>query len=473
MTHLPSRKRSSLIAAATVLTGRRLNRHAITEREWQREAWRHYDLSGELRYATRYEANATSRARLIAARRNPDPAGTPLELADEHPASQIISSFLGGTDSQAQALARVDTQLTVSGISYIVMFEHEGNERWLVLSSEEISFRAGRWHLTVDGTDREFDAENIVVIRIWTPHARKFWEPDSPVRALLPVLRELEGLTKHVGASIDSRLAGAGLLVLPQEMTFVSNRDDIGDDQDPFVVELVEAMTAPIEDRDSASAVVPLVIKVPGDLIDDIKHLSFSTPFDQETKTLRDEAIRRLALGLDLPPEIMLGLGDANHWTAWQIEESSVKLHIEPKLATITQGITQGYLHPALEALGEDTNDIIAWYDTTPLKLRPNRSQDAEALHHDLLITDGARRRAAGFTEDDAPDETELRDQILLHVVRNAPQLAGEILPLLGFEGFAPDERQVNTERDDEDSNTPDSGDTEPEGDVRPIQRGA
>ena len=38
--------------------------------------------------------------------------------------------------------------------------------------------------------------------------------PDSPVRAALPILRELVGLTQHVSAQIDSRLAGAGMLVM-------------------------------------------------------------------------------------------------------------------------------------------------------------------------------------------------------------------------------------------------------------------
>jgi hypothetical protein len=37
------------------------------------------------------------------------------------------------------------------------------------------------------------------------------------------------------------------------------------------------------------------------------------------------ECIERIAIGLDMPPEILIGLQDANHWTAWQIDEQTWK----------------------------------------------------------------------------------------------------------------------------------------------------
>jgi hypothetical protein len=40
---------------------------------------------------------------------------------------------------------------------------------------------------------------------------------------------------------------------------------------------------------------------------------------------LRREAVERLAIGLDMPPEVLLGLGDSNHWSAWQVDEQTWK----------------------------------------------------------------------------------------------------------------------------------------------------
>lgn len=449
--HLPGpAKQQALVASAMVLTGKKLDRHMLSVEAWQQEAWAHYDATGELRYAARYESNAISRAKLIAARIEPGDTA-PQPLPDDHPATQIMADFLGGRDKQTTAIERLAVQLYISGISYLVGFDEKDpadrrrtRTRWKVMSHDEITVEHDRIRLRMGPgtTDLELDRGNVVIIRIWTPHARRWWEPDSAVRGVLPVLRELDGLTKHVGATIDSRLAGAGILVIPNEITFTSNRDDLEDDQDPFVVELIDAMMEPIEDRDTAAAVVPLVIKVPGEHASAIQHIRFGTEFDDQTRTLREEAIRRLALGLDIPPEILLGVGDVNHWTAWQIEESSVKLHIEPKLATICAGITEAFLHPALEVLGEDTEDIICWYDTTPLKLRPNRSDDAQNLHDDLLITDESRRKASGFGENDAPTPDEKFRMFIEHVLINSPQLSLNLLPVYA-ELIGADSQQV------------------------------
>ena len=450
VTHLPQapkRTRKAITASAEVLTSRKIDRRAasriVSSQAWQREAWEMFDITGELSYASEYEARSISQAVLFAAELPEDPTKSPTPLPPNHPASQAIAQYMGGSTGQSEALGATSTHFLIAGVSYHVAIEDPDHEdadhfgkRWYTLSNEEISFDGSRWKINVRGEPEFFTDDEIMVIRHWTPHPRRNHLPHSPVKPILPVLRELEGLTKHVGASIDSRLAGAGILFLPQEMTFPSNRDDIRDDEDPFVVELIENMTTPIADRDSAAAVTPMVVKVPGETLADITHLTFSTPLDTAAAELRREAIRRIALSLDIPPEILLGLGTASHWSAWQVEESSIKLHVEPKLRGITNGITKGFLKPILEddPSIEDPSRIICWYDVTNLKLRPNRASDARDLHRDLLITDEARRRAAGFDEDDAPTGDDFRSQLLREVIVNSPQLGLNLLPLYGIE---------------------------------------
>src|SRR5690606_36056378 len=124
-------------------------------------------------------------------------------------------------------------------------------------------------------------------------------------RSSLPVLRELVSLTMMVGAQTDSRLAGAGVFIVPDEarramLRAMGKSED--SDENPLADALIEAMSTAISDRSSAASFTPLVLTVPGDQADAFRHISFSTPLDKETQKLRDEAIRRLALGQDAPP---------------------------------------------------------------------------------------------------------------------------------------------------------------------------
>src|SRR5699024_12144898 len=97
---------------------------------------------------------------------------------------------------------------------------------------------------------------------------------------------------------------------------------------DMFTEGLIEAMLTPIGDRASASAIVPLVVTVPDESVDKIKHISFSQPLDGTAQGLRDEAIRRLALGQDAPPELLLGTGNMNHWGGWPVQSETVETQI-------------------------------------------------------------------------------------------------------------------------------------------------
>lgn len=430
--------RGTLTAAAAVLTSNKINRmhktNVTTAHLWQRDAWYYYDVTPEISYITRLEASAVSRASLFAARLPDDPSEKPEAVPADSNAAMAMSDMLGGRTSQSQELARIATHLAIPGLSFAVMWDDGGIHHWTVLSPDEISYTGNSWRMKVNGEDVFRPVSDTLVIRIWNQHGRNRWEPDSPVRHMLPVLSELEGLTKHVSATVDSRLAGAGLLVLPDTVDF-PRTETTPEGVDPFMHELYKAMTTPITDRDIAAAVVPFAIRVPPEAVDKVKHIKFFTDLDSHTKELREEAIRRIALGMDIPPEQLLGMTDASHWSSWQIEDAYIKLHIEPKLQTICHAMTIGYLQPYLRSLGvSDWERHVVWFDTTQIKLRPNRSADAADLHDDLLITDEARRRVAGFDESDAPDDEQFRQMLLTKAILGAPQLGLNLLPLKGID---------------------------------------
>lgn len=445
---------NALVAAATLVS-----REALTSAlrpkptatsEWQAIAWDHYDTCGELRFACEWLGNSLSRVRLFAGRVK-DKDSEPEPLADTDPASVMMAALCGGQDGQSEMMKRFGPHMTVPGESFLVGWDDPDTKRqeWATLCGDEIEESTSSNAVVIQwlGQRKELP-EDALIIRFWRPHPRKSWEANSPVRGLETILTELYKLTQHVAAQADSRLAGAGLLVLPLETTFPkppSAETEQSSDEDPqqaaqdglegFMRTLTHAMVKPIEDRDSSSAVVPVVIQAPGDQIKNVRHISFSTPLSQEAMTLRQEAIRRLAAGLDMPAEILTGLGQSNHWTAWQIDEGSVKTHIEPIVQIICNALTVCYLRPMLD---EDVNDsdLVVWYDASELKQRPDRSAIAKDLYELGELSGAALRREAGFGDPDAPTDDDDRRAILRGMLDRASidtPTAIEILVLLGY----------------------------------------
>jgi hypothetical protein len=409
--------------------------------DWQAEAWDFYDTCGELRYAANWMGNSLSRATIYAADvdDNGQPTGTPTTnpraLAAAH-------DLLGGPSNQAQILQQVGVHLTIAGDCYVIgetPVDQQGvplpDDEWYVASTDELSFRTGGWFIDRGNGRRPLAEDRTVIIRVWNSHPRKKWQADSPVRAVLPVLRELRQLQRVSGQQMDSRLAGAGLLVLPIGVQFPAPTMDAqraNPDADPLMLALAENIMVPLEDPEDSSRLVPMTLRVPPEAVDKVKLVTFSSQLWAENTTLREACIRRLALGLDMPPEQLLGMGDANHWGAWQIEESGVKLHVTPRLTTIVQAINSGYYEPALTRQGLPPWAFTLWFDTSELVQRPNRGADAQWLYDHDQLSGVALRRETGFDDSDAPSKDEKLAKILATVVLTNPELLNSLTePLL------------------------------------------
>lgn len=410
-----------MVAAAAILTERRLPVRKMDN--WQEEAWSFYDTVGELRYGVTYLSNAMSRCRLVAAQPGTPDNPEPQPLADG-PAVEAMARLAGGAVGQAQLLAGFGVVLSVPGIGYLVGEPTPEGETWVVFAPDVIRSTPGiegvGYQVQTDDTKwRDLDPEALVV-QCWRPNRRRLWEPDSSVRAVLGVLREIQLLDERIVADATSRLAGAGIIVIPSEAEFPKRRPD-DPDEDPFTEQLLEAMTVPIKQRDSAAAVVPLAVRVPAEFAAAVRHVKLATDFDAKILELRESAIKRLAVGLDLPPEAVLGVADVNHWTAWQVEESAIKMHVEPSMEVVCDALTVGYLRPALTAVGADPDTALVWYDPAALRVRPDRSQTSIALYDRAELSGDATRREVGFDGADRPSEDELRRQVVLHTAMTNP----------------------------------------------------
>ena len=413
--------------------------------DWQQECYRHYGICGEARFAARFFGNSVSRAVLSTA------TVVGGETVPEHgPAEAALNALFNGKAGQTEMLEEVGLHLTIAGECFLVGRTVEDADLWEIVAVTEMKVTGQNWVIHYDdgSPDVPLTADD-VVIRIWMPRPDKRIEADSPFRSLLPILTEIEWLTRHIFAQVSSRLAGAGVLFLPQGMSFPAPPSQDGaevattNDADAFMATLADAMMTPLSDPGDASAMVPVVVTAPGEEIDKAKLLHFWSNLDEAAVGLRNEALRRFALGMDLPPEQILGMSSSkgtgggsstgvSHWGAWQIEEATVKLHIEPMLDTIVSALTLGYLRPALG--GND--DAVIIYDTSALRLRPDRSKEAFELYDRGLLSVEALLRENGFDISDLPAPEEFKVWLLVKVASgsNTPDQVGAALGALGVD---------------------------------------
>lgn len=339
---------TSLLASAARLTSTTIKaRQGTRKQEWQKDAWDMFDLVPELRFLATTLANRLSQARLYVGRLSDDPQEAPIPVDDDPSLTDILASIGPTTSLRKQMIVRLGTNLFVPGEGWLAGIprylmprtlmvggslavqdaEIEPPEdpaainiadlEWRMLSVDEVTTNGSDVQITMGPSTEEIikvNPDHIILIRVWRPHPRHWWETDSPTRSLLPVLRELVGLTMHDGAEVDSRLAGAGILIIPQSLQRAMEADSgLSEEElrgrDLFTEALMDAMITPISDRSSASAVVPLTITAPDEVCEKIRHLSFSGPLDQYAGERQDKVIRRLALGADAPPELLLGTG--------------------------------------------------------------------------------------------------------------------------------------------------------------------
>lgn len=462
---------NSLVAAARRLTSKSIGRRkggSSKNHGWQDDAWDMFDQVGEERFLSTVLAGHLSRAKLYVGRMDEDLTDGP-EAVDDPAIQSILDSVGDGLVGRGQLVYRLAINLFVAGEGWLVgipphLLADDSDEpedvepgplgirpvaedydlndyRWEMLSVSEVSVNSsdGEVELSLAGPEGKRTvkarADDLFLIRVWRPHPRRAWEADSPTRSSLPVLRELVGLTQRIGAQIDSRLAGAGVFLVPQEArTAIQAAAGLtDDDEDQFSAALMEAMIEPIADRSSASAVVPIITSVPGEQTANFRHISFADDLDDSAREMRMESIRRFALGQDAPPELLEGTGGMNHWGAWLVQEDVVTTHLEPPLRLICDALTTQFLRPVLvDSMGmteEQAEQFVIWYDVQHLIVRPNKASDALALHERGIISDEAVLKSSGFDTGDAVEQTEQTPReraldLVMDMVRNAPSLA-------------------------------------------------
>lgn len=405
---------------------------------WQEEAWDYFDLIGEIKSSANLIANVMSRINLY---------GGYVHLSSSIPADistmdkvleedfinavqdtlYILESGNGGTSGLLRSAA---LNMFVVGECYLVRepakFGSTEPTKYNIRSIDEIVTISGRSSQVAIRPRRDSKPSDYAVIsdksgyvcRMWRNHPRYSDEADSSLRGILDICDDLLLMTRAASATAKSRLNG-GLLFVPDGLSNVSQSDgeidgdeaSLSDDaSDSFEEELIDAMTAPIADVSSASAIVPLIVRGPEELGDKIKLIKFERTFDPQIAKQGDRLLERVLAGLDIPLDVAKGLSGVKYSNAILIEEQLYKAHIEPLILLIVDQLTIGFLRPALRAQGFPESVVsraVIWYDPSAITAKPSKAEASVTLYGLNAISEQALRRSNGFSEGDAPSALE------------------------------------------------------------------
>lgn len=420
-----------------------------SESRWQGEAWDMLDLVGELSFVLLWKTALLSRFRLVASDLDPE-TGRPTGSTDNTAAREIVRRIAGGTTGQSQLLGRLAPLLTIPGEGFLAIIYPDTGEEWHILSREEVKSRGEKVDLLLsDGRVYQMDNENDSLSRIWRSDPRRSTLAWSPTKAALPILREIVRMSQNIEAAGKSRQAGNGMLLLPTEISMpAQNAPTATPDPDapslpapPVPVPVFaspgqiraaiqEAMTTAISDPSSAAALVPIILQGKGEHLDKIRHIKFDTEISEKAQKAREAAVRRFAMTMDCPPEVLLGLADLNHWSLAGVEEEAVRWHASPEMEVICDALTRELLRPMLD---DSTAEVVIWYDTSDVDSQPDQLEKVRAAYTDGVVNAEEYLRQLGLGDSAGYDLTtrEGWEAWAIDRVRADPTLLPTLAPLI------------------------------------------
>lgn len=399
--------------------------YRFTDETWQRECWRYFHSTPELHYAAEYTGSAASLVRIFV--QEIDDKGRPGAETEDDDILAIADNLLGGPNQKAEALNAIAGNLLIAGECFIIGRPSRGDDpdSWKVVSTTELRRRGGQIWIDYGYGPEQLVSGRDIVIRLWNPDKERMRFADSPTRACMGVLWELQQLDEYETSQINSRLSGAGIYFIPSDMSTGNESSNLTAAQDVFNT-LSEVAQATRSGRTTAAGVVPIFLEVPREALKDMpdKPVTFGSELSDKLAAMKESAIRRLANGLSMPPEVLLGMGDATHWSAWHIEESYVTIQIKPLMNRICEGLTTAYLRPLLKAMGKDPKRYQLNFDTAPLTVRPNRLQDTLNLYERQIVGKEAVLIAGDYNPAvDLISEDEENQKFVREVVLRDPTL--------------------------------------------------
>lgn len=443
-----------------------LSKHVAKRLEWQDEAWDYFDEVPEIKYSIWFLGNAAGKIRLFAAVRPSDnPEADPVPVGDggvdaglATRATLEVERLKSPVGGPAEITRELNMNLEVAAEAYLVglgprIIPAKGTtpesiqpEEWSIRSVSEVDVEQSGSRPTytiVDrpgGTPTKLDPILDTIIRIWQRHPRYTFLPDNNMRGVLDECARLVLLGNQISAEAKSQMS-AGIFTIPNELSFgpleETEPEDGESEGDPLDEELESALTDPVEDPSSPSVVNPMSLRGPAEYLkpEYVRQIVFARPASAVLEERIQKRIERIARGMNLPVEVVMGHQQTTFANAQQVDEDTFEDHLQPRCELICDALTVGFLQPNLIAAGYDpaaVEDIIVWYDAGRLLRQVDPAENVAAALADGLISDEAGRRYWGFSEDDAPTPEERLIRTIMHLRTFDPGVSTAILKLLG-----------------------------------------
>ena len=340
-----------------------------------------------------------------------DENGDPIKPTVEEQRILDVWDSIGGEKWMSETVAALVKHLSVPGQAWLVptaseaLAETDANLSdivWKIWSTSELRKSLG---ITAD---TQIPIEDERIWRIWAPHPKDSKQVTSPVRRVANKCEILRLIDQGRMALLRSRLP-AGVLPVPARL-----RNEKTISGKLWADALEDALLAPIDDPESTASLIPLMVYVQDDEAEILRAgpIKMGADDPERLNELEERALRRLAIGIDAPIELITGVADLNHWSAWLIREETYDQHLDPLIVRILRSLTPWW-RSLLKASNVPYDGQVIWRNSAAVTRKVNVFDTAVQLWDRFVLSDKALLHAADRDEEDRPDEEEVTRRVL------------------------------------------------------------
>ena len=326
-----------------------------------------------------------------------------LELADgrtvvsggqgqtKHPHGKASEKVLGSIGWNTGMVRLVTTNLYVAGELFYVYL----NDRWRVLS-------------VIHPDQNEIFKDAAHVLRGLWPSPIDPDQPDAPLFGVLSILSDMDWLGRLSRAQSANRVGMRGILGSADGLNFAGGGDFWEEWDKSLRAKMLDPTdVGPVHLRGAKELVEPMAS---GRGMGGLSWVVPDFPYDARIEGRMEAMIHRLAYGLPIPPEILLGLSAQSRATAFQVEENSYRAHIEPPANIVAQVATD-----VLNTLFPDV-EILVKPDPTLLLAKRSTVQDVKDAFDRGTVSEAYFNEVLGIPEWAAPSEEERARRMVIGV---------------------------------------------------------
>jgi hypothetical protein len=224
-------------------------------------------------------------------------------------------------------------------------------------------------------------------------------QPDAPLFGVLAILEDMDWLARLSRSQSANRVGMRGILGSADGLNFAGGGDFWDEWDKSLRAKMLDPTdVGPVHLRGAKELVEPMAS---GRGMGGLSWVVPDFPYDARIEGRMEALIHRLAYGLPIPPEILLGLSAQSRATAFQVEENSYRAHIEPPANIVAQVATD-----VLNTLFPD-NEILVKPDPTLLLAKRSTVQDVKDAYDRGEVSGAYLLEVLGIPPHAAPSDEE------------------------------------------------------------------